>query len=92
MNDLYIHQLETENKQIRKALQECRKALEEEIATKKKAIEYIKQYGNLYCLKHTQFKKYKQYEELLEILGEKENGTITLNTKDMNITGGKYER
>ena len=38
-----------------------------------KAIEYIKQYGNLYCLKHTQFKKYKQYEELLEILGDKEN-------------------
>ena len=35
-----------------------------------KAIEYIKQYGNLYCLKHTQFKKYKQYEELLEILGD----------------------
>lgn len=38
-----------------------------------KAIEYIKQYGNLYCLKHTQFKKYKQYEELLKILGDKEN-------------------
>ena len=39
-----------------------------------KAIEYIKEYGNLYCLKHTQFKKYKQYEELLEILGvENEN-------------------
>lgn len=37
-----------------------------------KAIEYIKQYGNLYCLKHKQFKEYKQYEELLEILGDKE--------------------
>ena len=37
-----------------------------------KAIEYIKEYGNLYCLKHTQFKKYKQYEELLEILGDKD--------------------
>ena len=37
-----------------------------------KAIEYIKEYGNLYCLKHTQFKKYKQYEELLEILGGEE--------------------
>jgi hypothetical protein len=33
-----------------------------------KAVEYIKQYGNLYCLKHQQFKKYYQYEELLNIL------------------------
>lgn len=33
-----------------------------------KAVEYIKQYGNLYCLKHQQFKKYYQYEKLLNIL------------------------
>lgn len=33
-----------------------------------KAIEYIKQYGNLYCLKHKQFKDYQQYKELLDIL------------------------
>lgn len=42
MNDLYIHNLETENKQLRLALQECRKALEDEITIKNKAIEYIK--------------------------------------------------
>jgi hypothetical protein len=50
-----IEQLQQENKQLKEKID--------------KAIEYIKQYGNLYCLKHTQFKKYKQYEELLEILG-----------------------
>lgn len=33
-----------------------------------KAIEYIKQYGNLYCLKHKQFKDYQQYKDLLDIL------------------------
>lgn len=33
-----------------------------------KAIEYIKHYGNLYCLRHKQFKEYKQYEDLLDIL------------------------
>lgn len=40
-----------------------------------KAIDYIKQYGNLYCLKHTQFKYYNQYKVLLEILkgGEEED-------------------
>lgn len=98
MNDLYVHQLEIENKQLREQLKLCRTAINEikeelnktidakdkiineqisEISKLKdridKAIEYIKHYGNLYCLKHTQFKKYKQYEELLEILGDKEN-------------------
>lgn len=33
-----------------------------------KAIEYIKQYGNLYCLKGKQFKDYQQYQDLLDIL------------------------
>ena len=33
-----------------------------------RAIEYIEQYGDLYCLKHIQFKRYKQYEVLLKIL------------------------
>nr|MBR6100715.1 hypothetical protein [bacterium] len=33
-----------------------------------KAIEYIEHYGNLYCLRHKQFKEYKQYEDLLDIL------------------------
>lgn len=76
MNDLYIHQLETENKQLRIALQECRKALEEEIATKKKAIEYIKDYIEYYSLhiQNDEIEKlyYERLEELLEILeGEK---------------------
>ena len=34
----------------------------------KEAREYIVQYGNLYCLKHTQFKNYHQYKVILEIL------------------------
>lgn len=66
MNDLYIHQLETENKQLRTALQECRKALEEEIATKKKAIEYIKGHYN-----NMGFYEEVDGNELLEILGDK---------------------
>lgn len=40
----------------------------------KEVREYIEQYGNLYCLKHTQFKNYHQYKVILEILdkvGEK---------------------
>ena len=76
MNDLYTHQLETENKQLRIALQECRKALEEERKTKKKTIEYIK-----YKLEQEQ--EYQEglifqtvdidFTNLLEILGDKEN-------------------
>ena len=69
MNDLYIHQLETENKQLRIALQECRKALEEEITAKKKAIEYIKQ---IETNDKKQDGSYYSLEELLEILGDKE--------------------
>ena len=38
----------------------------------KKVREYIIQYGNLYCLKHKQFKDYHQYKVILEIL-DKEN-------------------
>ena len=94
MNDLYTYQLETENKQLREALHTTRKVLEEEIATKKKAIEYIKE--NKENTEQTlDFNEMKTYNtallKLLEILGDKDN-TITLNTKDMNITGGKYER
>ena len=33
-----------------------------------KAVEYIEYYGNLFCLKHKQFKEYHQYEVLLDIL------------------------
>ena len=33
-----------------------------------KAVEYIEYYGNLFCLKHKQFKEYHQYEVLLNIL------------------------
>ena len=74
MNDLYIHQLETENKQLRIALQECRKALEEEITTKKKAIEYIKENFDKtgICVSGSDL-PYSYIEELLQILGEKEN-------------------
>ena len=38
----------------------------------KEVREYIIQYGNLYCLKHEQFKNYHQYKVILEIL-DKEN-------------------
>ena len=34
----------------------------------KEVRKYIEQYGNLYCLKHTQFKNYHQYKAILEIL------------------------
>ena len=36
----------------------------------KEVKEYIEQYGNLYCLKHTQFKNYHQYKVILEILNK----------------------
>lgn len=77
MNDLYIHQLETENKQLRIALQECRKALEEEITTKKKAIEYINRITielleEVEKHKLTPFKETIIGKDLLEILGDKE--------------------
>lgn len=82
MNDLYIHQLETENKQLRIALQECRKALEEEITSKKKAIEYIKaldieDYDSQAYFMRDINKNDIFLEDLpkilLEILGDKEN-------------------
>ena len=38
-----------------------------------KAIEYIKQYGKLYCLKGKQFKDYQQYQDLLDILKGEQN-------------------
>lgn len=72
MNDLYIHNLEVENKQLRIALQECRKALEEEITTKKQAIEYIKEHYNL-ATKEEGVAFFILRDNLLDILGEKEN-------------------
>ena len=59
MNDLYIHQLETENKQLREALKEEREK-------NNKAIEYIKQVNKYGVLEDTYAK------DLLEILGDKE--------------------
>lgn len=38
----------------------------------KEVREYIIQYGNLYCLKHKQFKDYHQYKVILEILDKVE--------------------
>lgn len=38
----------------------------------KKVREYIIQYGNLYCLKHKQFKDYHQYKVILQILDKVE--------------------
>jgi hypothetical protein len=73
MNDLYIYQLETENKQLRLALQECRKALEEEIEAKKKAIEYIKDTPIDTILEVHCGEEEEYTESLLEILGDKEN-------------------
>ena len=80
MNNLYINQLEAENKQLRIALQECRKALEEEITTKKKAIEYIKDTPKIVKSIHLRdkgsnfiFIENKVKEELLEILKGEEN-------------------
>ena len=77
MNDLYVHQLETENKQLRLALQETRKVLEEQTKAIESAIEYIKQCGGMELVNDYSFpdkpiidKEAKQ--ELLEILGEKE--------------------
>ena len=49
-----LKKLEQENKQLKERID--------------KAIEYIKQYGNLYCLKDKQFKDYQQYKDLLDIL------------------------
>lgn len=70
----YYNSMEKENKQLRIALQECRKALEEEITAKKKAIEYIKE--ELYevggCI-HGSDLPHSAIEPILEILGDKEN-------------------
>ena len=41
MNDLYLHQLETENKQLRIALHTTRELLDEQQQRIDKAIEYI---------------------------------------------------
>ena len=77
--DLYDEK-EKENKQLKERYERLKQEHIDTITRNEekqqridKAIEYIKHYGNLYCLKNIQFKKYKQYEELLEILGDKEN-------------------
>lgn len=67
MNDLYVYQLETENKQLRKALQEERER-------NKKAREYIKEHIRI----DDEYPDYmemliEERNELLEILGDKEN-------------------
>lgn len=68
MNDLYVHQLETENKQLREALQQTRKVLEEQTKTIDKAIEYIKELDT----ETTDMYEIAKYvkSELLEILGD----------------------
>lgn len=78
MNDLYIHQLEIENKQLKKriklledygeAVGEVRNKLYDKI---NKAIEYIKDRFDGEVFTHT-FDKCNM-KELLEILGDKEN-------------------
>lgn len=72
MNDLYVHQLETENKQLREALQQTRKVLEEQTKTIDKAIEYIttEQLYTNYQWGKSQYAKI--LKDLLEILGDKE--------------------
>ena len=73
MNDLYIHQLETENKQLKKKYENAVADYEYEKCKNNQAIEYIKEkqelnkmFGNITLSKESQ-------NELLEILGDKEN-------------------
>lgn len=53
-------------------IEELKNQLQQKENIIKKVREYIIQYGNLYCLKHKQFKDYHQYKVILEIL-DKEN-------------------
>lgn len=62
------HDLYEENKTLKEDFKRHIDRINELTNRIDKAIEYIKQYGNLYCLKHKQFKDYKQYEVLLNIL------------------------
>ena len=81
-----MRELQQENKQLKDKIEKL-KDYGEKVGERRnelydkidKAIEYIEEKGRL---------KYKP-EELLEILEDKENNTITLNTNDMNITGSK---
>jgi hypothetical protein len=68
-------ELEQEIIELNKDIEFRQKVIDSLCETKKmyrdrieKAIEYIEHYGNLYCLRHKQFKEYKQYEDLLDIL------------------------
>ena len=75
---ILVEELEKANKEIERLSTELNTCMIERnnyLSKIDKAIEYIEQYGNLYCLKHTQFKKYKQYEELLDILRGEDNET-----------------
>lgn len=75
MNDLYIHQLETENKQLREALHTTRKALEEQQERIDKAIEYINENAHQFIDEYGYIKtddKIIYADDLLEILGDKE--------------------
>lgn len=69
MNDLYIHQLETENKQLREVLKINHQIIDMYVERIDKAIKYIKEHYE-YKLKYREFiiDSYK----LLKILGDKE--------------------
>jgi len=69
MNDLYIYQLETENKQLRTELHIERAKIQQ-------AIEYIKEHSEMTDLQICGIENVLAFrgslKELLEILGEKE--------------------
>ena len=64
----YYERLEIQNKILEDKYTQALKVAQERFDRIQKAIEYIEHYGNLYCLRHKQFKEYKQYEDLLDIL------------------------
>ena len=80
MNDLYTHQLETENKQLREVLKSTNEVVKEYLEKEKycdelenridKAIEYIKEHKdeNNYV-----FLLPSELQVILSILGDKEN-------------------
>ena len=68
MNDLYVHQLETENKQLREALQQTRKVLEEQARIIENAINCINWHYDLGTKEDTAFCWLR--DNLLKILGE----------------------
>lgn len=77
MNDLYIHQLETENKQLRQSLKDTQDTYQDILYEKQqridKAIEYI---GNVLCNSKAQVRNDisgKEIDNLIEILEDKEN-------------------